>query len=502
MTNIFADFLSSLSLINLGLAFSGVLAGIIIGALPGLSATMAVAILVPFTFALEPSSGLIVLGAIYTGAIFGGSWSAILINTPGTPSAVATTFDGYPMAKNGNGDLAMSISCMSSFIGGLVGVICLALFAPPLASVSLKFGPTEYFWLAILGLTLISTLAEGDNIKSLIGACIGLLMSMIGVAVVGGDIRMTWNISFLNSGIEIVSAMIGLFCIPVILDLTSMKGKHLSDSETPKNLRLKESFLIVFKKKFEAVRGALIGTFIGILPGAGGSIASIVSYGEAKRASKNKDNFGKGEPEGLIASETANNATVGGGFIPTLCLGIPGTPPDAVILGALLVQGIRTGDTLFTQQSSIVYTFIFGLFLATIIMLPLGLLMGRYAYKSIIKIPKEVLIPIIIFLTIIGSYSIQNNILNVYFMFFFGLVGWILNRAGFKASPIVLGLVLGQIAEQGFVQAYIIGNAQDNILANYFARPISIILVIFILMGLFLPTLKKIYNRRKNAQTN
>ena len=203
MTNIFTDFLSSLSLLNLGLAFSGVLAGIIIGALPGLSATMAVAILVPFTFALEPSSGLIVLGAIYTGAIFGGSWSAILINTPGTPSAVATTFDGYPMAKSGNGDLAMSISCMSSFVGGIVGVICLALFAPPLASISLKFGPTEYFWLAILGLTLISTLAEGDNIKSLIGACLGLLMSMIGVAVIGGDMRMTWNISFLNSGIEI-----------------------------------------------------------------------------------------------------------------------------------------------------------------------------------------------------------------------------------------------------------------------------------------------------------
>ena len=211
MANIFADFLSSLSLLNLGLAFSGVLAGIIIGALPGLSATMAVAILVPFTFSLTPSSGLIVLGAIYTGAIFGGSWSAILINTPGTPSAVATTLDGYPMAKRGDGDLAMSISCMSSFVGGIIGVICLALFAPPLASISLMFGPTEYFWLAILGLTLISTLSEGDNIKSLIGACIGLLMSMIGVAVVGGDMRMTWNISFLNSGIEIVSAMIGLF---------------------------------------------------------------------------------------------------------------------------------------------------------------------------------------------------------------------------------------------------------------------------------------------------
>ena len=289
MTNIFTDFLSSLSLLNLGLAFSGVLAGIIIGALPGLSATMAVAILVPFTFALEPSSGLIVLGAIYTGAIFGGSWSAILINTPGTPSAVATTFDGYPMAKSGNGDLAMSISCMSSFVGGIVGVICLALFAPPLASISLKFGPTEYFWLAILGLTLISTLAEGDNIKSLIGACLGLLMSMIGVAVIGGDMRMTWNISFLNSGIEIVSAMIGLFCIPVILDLTSMKGKHLSENTTPKSLRLKESFLIMYRKKFEALRGAIIGTFIGILPGAGGSIASIVSYGEAKRSSKNKN---------------------------------------------------------------------------------------------------------------------------------------------------------------------------------------------------------------------
>ena len=278
-----------------------------------------------------------------------------------------------------------------------------------------------------------------------------------------------------------------------------MKGKHLNENESPKSLRLKESFLVVFQKKFEAIRGALIGTFIGILPGAGGSIASIVSYGEAKRSSKNKDTFGKGNPEGLIASETANNATVGGGFIPTLCLGIPGTPPDAVILGALLVQGIKTGDTLFTQQSSIVYTFIFGLLLATIMMLPLGLLMGRYAYKSIIKVPKEILIPIIIFLTIIGSYSIQNSILNVYFMFFFGLVGWILNRAGFKASPIVLGLVLGQIAEQGFVQAYIIGNAQENILANYFARPISIALVLMILMGLFFPTIKQYFFKRKKT---
>ena len=178
-------------------------------------------------------------------------------------------------------------------------------------------------------------------------------------------------------------------------------------------------------------------------------------------------------------------------------MGIPGTPPDAVILGALLVQGIRTGDTLFTQQSSIVYTFIFGLALATIMMLPLGLLMGRYAYKSLLKVPKQVLIPIIIFLTIIGSYSIQNNILNVYFMFFFGLIGWVLNRAGFKASPIVLGLVLGQIAEQGFVQAYIIGNAQGSIVANYFARPISFVLVLLIIISLFLPAVKKLYKRRK-----
>ena len=497
MTSLLADFLSALSFINVSLAFVGVMAGIIIGALPGLSATMAVAVLVPFTFSLNPSSALIVLGAIYTGAIFGGSWSAILINTPGTPSAVATTFDGYAMAKKGDGDLAMSISCMSSFVGGMVGVICLALFAPPLATISLAFGPTEYFWLAILGLTLISTLAEGDNIKSLIGACLGLLLSMIGVSVVGGDMRLTGNIGFLNSGIEIVSAMIGLFCIPVILDLTSLKGKHLNESETPKSLRLVESFSIMTKNKFAVIKGALIGTFIGILPGAGGSIASIVSYGEAKRTSKNKDNFGKGEPEGLVASETANNATVGGGFIPTLCLGIPGTPPDAVILGALLIQGIKTGNTLFTQQSDIVYTFIFGLALATIIMLPLGLLMGRYAYKFIIKVPKEILIPSIIFLTIIGSYSIENSILNVYFMFFFGLIGWVLNRAGFKASPIVLGLVLGSIAEQGFVQAYIIGNAQEAIFANYFGRPISIVIIFMILVGLFYPTLKEKFFKKK-----
>ncbi|MCP3868657.1 MAG: tripartite tricarboxylate transporter permease [Gammaproteobacteria bacterium] len=439
---------------------------------------------------MPPSSALILMGAIYTGAIYGGAYSAILLNTPGTPSAIATTFDGFPMAKQGDGDLAITLACLASVVGGIVGAFFLLLLAPPLADVALAFGPVEYFWLAVFGLTLISALSKGNLLKGLMGACLGLLLSTIGVAEISADVRFTFGSEVLLGGIETVSALIGLYCVPVMMDLVATADKHLKVTHAPQGFRLKEALTLSWVHKFNLIRSSVIGTLVGILPGAGGSIAGLVSYSESRRTSKNSSSFGSGAPEGIQATESANNATVGGGFIPTLVLGIPGTPPDAVILGALLIQGVRTGPTLFAGDGSIVYTFIFGLILATILMLPTGLIIGRYAYRTIVTVPKAMLVPTVAFMTIIGTYAIRNSISDVVIMIVLGVMGWILNRAGFSPSPIVLGLILGGIAKQGFVQVWVIGSAADDLTGMFFGRPISIAIVLFIVATVFYPLIR------------
>jgi putative tricarboxylic transport membrane protein len=489
----------ALSARNLMFALLGVIGGTVIGALPGLSATMAIAVMVPFTFALEPASGLIMLGAIYTGAIYGGAFAAILVNTPGTPSAIATTFDGYPMARRGDGDLAVTIATIASVVGGLIGGLLLLTLSPMLAQVALRFGSTEYFWLAVLGLTLIAVLSEGNLVKGLMGGCLGLLLSMVGVAVVGGDVRFTFGQRELLGGIGIIPALIGLYCIPVLIDMVARPGQHLEAPPAGRGFRLLEAAGIAIRDFWNLIRSSLIGTVVGILPGAGGSIASLVSYSEARRTAKNQAEYGKGAPGGLLSTESANNATVGGGFIPTLVLGIPGTPPDAVILGALLVQGIRTGPALFETQGSIVYTFIFGLLIATALMLPVGLLIGRYAFRFIVATPKALLVPLIAFMTVLGSFAVHNHPNDVFVMVALGVVGWLLNRAGYGPSPIVLGLVLGQIAEQGFVRAWMIGGARGDFVGQLIInRPISWAIVALILLTVCLPLLKTFRNRRMN----
>lgn len=491
------DFLlAALTPFNLLLALAGVVAGTVIGALPGLTATMAIAVLVPFTFSMGPASALIALGAIYTGAIYGGAYAAILLNTPGTPSSIATTFDGFPMARNGHGDLALTLACLASVIGGLVGAACLLLLAPPLATIALKFGPVEYFWLAIFGLTLIASLGETSTIKGLMGGCIGLLLAMIGAAEVGGDIRYVGSVQALLGGIDVISALIGFYCIPVLIDLVATPKPHLTVEGHVAGYRLGEAARLIVRGKFNLARSSAIGTLVGILPGAGGSVASLVAYSEAKRVARRDQHFGKGEPNGVMASESANNATVGGGLIPTLVLGIPGTPADAVILGALLVQGIRTGPSLFGEQSAIVYTFIWGLFIATLIMLPAGLVIGRYAFKSIIAIPKATLVPAVALLTVIGSFAVHNNTHEVQQMVVLGVLAWGLARLGFTASPIVLGLILGPIAERGFVQGHLIGTARGSVWAEFFGRPISMAIIALIGVGLLYP----IINQRRAAR--
>ncbi|WP_298854148.1 tripartite tricarboxylate transporter permease [uncultured Ruegeria sp.] len=482
------DFLvNAMSPLNLVLALFGVAAGTIIGSIPGLTATMAVAVLVPLTFTMSPDSALILMGAIYTGAIYGGAYAAILLNTPGTPSAIATTFDGYPMAKRGDGDLAVSVACLSSVVGGLVGALALLMLAPPLAEAALAFGPVEYFWLAIFGLSLIAALSTGDFFKGMIGACFGLLISMIGISETSAEVRFTFGTNTLLGGIETVSALIGLYCIPVLIDLVASPDRHLKPAEQKRGFRLPEATVILLKNKFNVMRSSVIGTMVGALPGAGGSIAGLVAYSEARRGGKGDEKYGEGNPGGIIATESANNATVGGGFIPTLVLGIPGTPPDAVILGALLVQGVRTGPSLFSGGADIVYTFIFGLLLATILMLPVGLLIGRFAYGAIVRAPKAALVPVVAFMTVIGTFAIRNSVSDIGIMITLGIIGWIASKRGFSVSPIVLGLILGRIAEQGFVQSWTIGDALGDLPGQFFGRPLSMVIIALTLLSFLYP---------------
>lgn len=498
----FEHFISAISPLNVLLALVGVAAGTVIGSIPGLTATMAVAVLVPITFSMPPDSALILMGAIYTGAIYGGAYAAILLNTPGTPSAIATTFDGFPMAKRGDGDLAVSIACLASVVGGLVGALALLLLAPPLAEAALAFGPVEYFWLAIFGLSLIAALSEGEFLKGVIAACFGLLLAMIGISETSAEVRYTFGSNTLLGGIEIVSALIGLYCIPVLIDLVATPDRHLDPSGAGRGFRLREAVGTVVKNKWNLTRSSVIGTFVGALPGAGGSIAGLVAYSEARRSSGTPALYGKGAPGGVIATESANNATVGGGFIPTLVLGIPGTPPDAVILGALLVQGVRTGPSLFTDGANIVYTFIFGLLLATILMLPVGLMIGRFAYGAIVRAPKSALVPIVAFMTVIGAFAIRNSVSDIGIMIVLGVIGWIAQKRGFSVSPIVLGLILGRIAEQGFVQSWTIGDAVGDLWGQFFGRPISLVIIAMTLLTFaypFLPQIRTLISRKRGS---
>ena len=466
--------------------------GLSIGAMPGLTATMAVALLVPITFPLNPSEGLVLLGALYMSAIYGGSFSAILVNTPGTPSSIGTTFDGYPMAKRGEGQRAVLISTFSSAYGGIIGIIFLLFLAPPLARVAIKFGPPEYFWLAVFGITIISSLASGNVLKGFIGGIIGILIATIGIAPVGGDIRFTLGISQLQSGIGLIPALIGLFCIPEVLEMvTHRKNKfeYLSPESRPGVIF--QTFKDVIKRQVDLIRASIIGVFVGILPGAGGSIANLVSYNEAKRASKHPEKFGTGITEGVIATEAANNAVVGGGMIPLLTLGVPGAPPDAVLYGALLIHGLRPGPELFTQHSQIVFTYIVGLFVATLLMVPAGIILGSFLSKGIGRLPIKFLAPSIIFLTLIGSYAVRNNIVDVYAMLILGVLGFILKKYGFHPGPITLGLILGPIGETGFVQSLLIGSTLPNRWLIFFKYPLSWVLIIASLISFSWPFIRK-----------
>jgi putative tricarboxylic transport membrane protein len=466
----------------------GVFSGIIFGSLPGLTATMGLALLIPFTFVLDPATGLIMLAGIYMGAMYGDAIPAILINTPGTPAAIATTFDGYPLTQKGMAQHGLVAAAFASSYGSLLAVVILATLAPPLAMASLKFGPPEYFWLGIFGLTIIATLSQGSILKGLLAGALGLSLSMVGMAPIGGDARLTFGFPILQGGIELIVALIGFFCLPEILSsvIGRRQCRFTSMKVTPNMKVIREVLVDLIRKPVLMIRSSLIGTIVGFAPGAGGNIASMVSYNEAVRWDKHPEEFGKGTIKGVAASEAANSSMAPGSLIPLLTLGIPGSPPAAVILGALMIHGMRPGADLFTIHAGVVYAFIVALALAAFLVTIIGSL-GSFFFARIINIPARFLAPVIIFMTVLGSYAIRNNIFDVWIMFFFGLVGFISNRLKFHPAPIVLGLILGPFIEMGLVQSHLVGSATGGILPYLIFRPISLVLIGLCLMSALWP---------------
>ena len=429
----------------------GVIAGIVVGAMPGLSATMAISVLVPFTFGLEPLVALGLMAGIYNGAMYGGAIPAVLLRIPGTPAAVATTFDGYPMAQRGEGGFALQVAVVSSSIGGIASAFALMLLAPPLSRVTLLFGPSEVFWVAVFGLASIIFLLGGNPVKGLISACFGVFVSVIGSDPIFGNDRFTFGRLEMLDGINIVILLVGLYALPPVIDLleTPLKTDGVNSSKLGTESIWKA--LPRMKSYWKTwLRGSLIGIWIGILPGAGGSMAAFMSYNEARRTSKTPETWGEGEPEGVAAAEVANNADTASALIPALTLGIPGTAVAAVMLGGLLVHGLQPGPML----------------------------------------PRPLLGAVIIVLMLIGVYTIHGRMFDVYLMLGFGAIGWVMDRLKFPLPPVVLGLILGGFAEENLRLALRIGRGDPMILFQNTTSLILVALTIAVIVG---PTLKRRY---------
>lgn len=475
----------------LAMMLIGVTGGMVIGALPGLTATMGVAILVPFTFTLEPLTSLAMLVGIYVGAIQGGSIPAVLIRTPGTPASAATTFDGYPLALKGESDKALASALFASFFGGIFGTIILAFSAPLISTVALKFSAAEYCTFGVFGLSVIISLSEGSMIKGLISGFVGLLLATVGIDRVTGVPRFTFNSIELMSGISFIPVMIGLFAVSEIFHGAEKIVQIERISFTVKRLLpTYEEFKFTFKT---LVRSSLIGTFVGALPGAGGDIAAFISYNEAKRFSKHPEEFGHGEINGIAASESANNAVCEGAMIPLLTLGVPGDSVTAVLIGAFMIQGLQPGPLLFIRNADLVYAIFVAFFIANILNYIVALV-GARIFARAVSIPRYLLLPAIMLLCIIGAYSIRNSFFDVWVMLLFGIIGYGMQKLRYPIGPVVLALILGPMVESEFRRAMIMYQKDYTI---FFTRPISLLFFVLACISIFGPSLRTLLRARK-----
>lgn len=454
---------------------AGTFAGIYIGAIPGLSVTMAVSILISFTFAWEVNNALCLMVGIFMGGVYGGSRTAILLNIPGAPSAIATALDGYPLALKGEAGEAIGISTIMSVLGGFVGILCLALFAPVISDFALTFQPRDFMLLGLLGILLLGSLSGESLAKGIVAGALGLLIGTVGLDPLTAEERFTFGMTELWGGISFIAVMIGLFGVSEAL----AQIHHLDlPAVRQKITRIVPSWASIRKYLPLSLQTSGIGVIIGALPGVGGDIAALMAYDYAKRTTKNPEvAFGKGAKEGLVAPESANNAAVGGAFIPMLTLGIPGDAVTAIFIGALYIHGLNPGPMLMIEQPHMFWFMIGALFLANIFLLIFGLT-GIKIFTKIVEIPKGVLIPLIMLLSVVGAYAVNNSITDVYWMLGFGVFGYFLKIYGYQLGPIVLGVILSRLIDENWRRAII--SEQESVgvfFAKMLTSPLSLVLV-------------------------
>lgn len=471
----------------------GVAGGMCIGCLPGLTTTMGVALVLPLTFGMDATHSILLLIGVYVGAVYGGSISAILLNTPGTPASAATALDGYKMASKGEAGRALGIATTSSFIGGVISCIYLILISPVLATFALKFSAPEFFMLAIFGLCIITSISGKSMVIGLLSGTLGILIATIGIDDITGTMRFTFGNMNLFSGINFIPVMIGLF---------AMSQAFIGVEDILKKTAPARKVTHVFPKRSDwgtiiknSIPFGSLGAFVGAIPGVGADIASFIAYGQAKSFSKHPEKFGTGIPEAISAPEAANNGVTGGALIPMLTLGVPGDAVAAIMIGALTVQGLQPGPLLFQNDGPIVYAIFIGLLIANVCMLVLGLNSVKL-FTKVLSVPKTVLVPVIFLLCFVGSYALANNIFDVIVMLFFGIVGYFFQKLDVSSSPAILGLILGPMAESNFRRALLMGRGDYG---TFLSTGICWVFFILIIISLLLPFIQKKLLQRKKA---
>lgn len=470
---------------TIGWMVLGLLIGIIAGALPGIGASLGMAIVLPLTLPLSGIDALVLLVSIYSGAMYGGSISAILLNVPGTGGAAATTFDGYPMTRRGESVTALSISATSSALGGSISLVTLLLLSPFLIELVLAFGSPEYFVIAILGLSMITIVAQTSLIKGLVAGAFGMLLATVGMAPTYPQLRYTFGSLALYDGLNFIAVLIGLFAISEMLKLASEEGS-IAKGEFELSGNRFTGIKEVVRKPIKTIKSAFIGMGVGAIPGAGSSIANFVSYAEGMRSSNKPETFGEGNPEGIIATEASNNGSIGGSLIPTLAFGIPGSGATAVLLGGLIMHGLRPGPTLFSEEIHLTYTLLLSILIGNIAIFIVGVfVVTRFSY--ITTLDTNIVIPMVVVLAFLGGITLRNNWTDIITILVLGIIGYYMVQYDYSIIAFVLGVILGPIAEENIHRSLQLSGGSWGIFIN---RPISLIMVLMLIVIIFGPVFK------------
>jgi putative tricarboxylic transport membrane protein len=482
---------------NLAAMSVGTVAGILVGALPGITTAMSIAILLPLTFALDPLVALGLIAGIYNGAMYGAAIPAILLRIPGHGTAIVTTLDGYPMAQRGQAGYALQVAMVSSAIGGIMSAIALILIAPPLTVLALAFGPPEVFWLAVLGLSSVAMLLGSDPIKGWISMAIGLLLASVGIDAVTGYERFTFDVVHLVDGFHLVVVLIGLFALPPLAALAEeafMPHIQIGGIAMTRSVaRVRD----LFRFWPQWLRGSIIGILVGVVPGAGGNIAAFISYFEAKRTAADPGSFGKGNPDGVAAAETATNADNAAALIPALTLGIPGNVIAALILSGLLIHGLQPGPQLFRNNPDIVYGFMLQMLFTSAMIFVFGGFAATRFFARVLQIPNAILVPSVAGLTVVGVYLVNNSIFDLYLMLGFGLLGYVMQKLAIPLAPATLGLILGGMADYNLRTSLLLAGGSPMILFN---RGLSQVLIVLCLLVTIYPLARNLLVRARRAR--